>query len=332
MKALLVLSLALYAVGVGFFPSPDTTYGLASLPSLAERLIDGSLRYVFGEPSATMLFAGDIMLSRSVGKIMEKRADWSYPFHRVGELLGGADLAFANLENPISRRGQNVGSIYSFRADPRAADGLVYAGFDVLSLANNHIGDYGAEALVDTLAILEENGIAYAGAGRDYGEAYRPVVRDVRGVRVAFLAYTNLLPRAAHAPNSKPAVAYLDMDAVKSGIAAARELADIIVVSFHWGEEYHTRRSASQEEIAKAAVDAGASLVVGHHPHVAQEVERYKDGYIAYSLGNFVFDQNFSPDTSRGLLLKVTLRGKRIESVETSTVFFTPEFQPFVEE
>jgi gamma-polyglutamate biosynthesis protein CapA len=287
-----------------------------------------TLDNIFGTDEVTLVFVGDIMLSRNIGKIMATQSNWNYFFEPVAEYLQTADLAFGNFENPMSERGIKVGSIYSFRVDPRAVEGLVFAGFDVVSLANNHIWDYGREAFDDTRKILTDNGISYVGAGNDYAEAHTPVVKEVNGTKIAYLAYTDLLPGFLLRADSAPAVASPDMDAVARDVMNAKTLADIVVVSYHWGNEYETIHNADQERRAKAAIDAGADLVIGHHPHVAQEVVRYGEGYIAYSLGNFIFDQNFSPDTSWGLTLSVTIKDKKILSVEERPVTFDKTFKP----
>lgn len=283
------------------------------------------------DQDVSLVFVGDIMLSRNIGKIMQERSDWTHHFRQVAPLLREADLTFGNLEGPISARGENMGSRYSFRADPRSGEGLTYAGFDVLSIANNHVWDYGSEAFADTLRILKESGIGPVGGGANYPEAHAPLIKEVRETRIAFLAYTNLIPRSRTSRDARPAVAFLDIDTVTADVRNAKREADIVAVSFHWGEEYKTKRNAEQERIAKAAIDEGASLVIGHHPHVVQELERYREGYIAYSLGNFVFDQNFSPDTGTGMVLKVLLRNKKIARAEPLTVRFTKTFQPFLE-
>jgi len=277
---------------------------------------------------ATMVFVGDIMLSRGVGKIMAEQNNWLYPFEHVREYLQKADLVFGNLEGPISGRGRNQGSIYSFNMDPYAVQGLIDANIGVLSVANNHIFDYGREAFLDTLAVLNLSGIDAVGGGVNFEDAHRTLVRDMKGTKVAFLAYTNLLPRSFGEKDSVPATSYLDEEIMKHDIGAAKTLADIVVVSFHWGDEYSTKHNDWQERIAHEAVDAGATLVVGHHPHVVQEVEEYHGGYIAYSLGNFIFDQNFSPDTNKGLILEVKVDDKKIIGVKTIGVFFNSSFQP----
>lgn len=279
----------------------------------------------------TLLFAGDVMLSRAIGDIMQKKNDWRYPFLKISDVLKSADLVFGNLEGPISRRGARLGSEYSFRADPRAIEGLWYAGFDIVSVANNHIWDYGREAYEDTLDILRSVNINYVGGGMDYGEAHQPLIKEIKGTKIAFLGYSDLVPLGITLKESRPAVAFLDINQVISDITKVKGLADFVAVSFHWGNEYETKHTKSQEKIARAAIDAGANLVIGHHPHVVQEVEEYSGGYIAYSLGNFVFDQNFSEDTRSGLLLKVILRNKKIAELKQQRVKFTPSFQPFLD-
>jgi poly-gamma-glutamate synthesis protein (capsule biosynthesis protein) len=286
------------------------------------------LDQIFGSEEITLVFVGDIMLSRNIGQIMVREDNWNYFFEPVAEYLKSADLTFGNFENPMSDRGVKVGSIYSFRVDPRAVAGLVYGGFDVLSLANNHIWDYGREAFEDTRKILTDNAISYVGAGDDYAGAHTPVVKDVNGTKIAYLAYTNLLPGFLLRTDSAPAVAAPLIETVAQDVMRAKNVADIVIVSFHWGNEYETVHNADQEQRAKAAIDAGADLVIGHHPHVVQEVVKYGNGYIAYSLGNFIFDQNFSPDTSWGLTLKATVKDKKIISVEEYPVTFNKTFQP----
>ncbi len=279
---------------------------------------------------ATMVFVGDIMLSRGVGKIMAEQNNWFYPFEHVREYLQKADLVFGNLEGPISGRGKNQGSMYSFNMDPYAIQGLTDSHVSVLSVANNHIFDYGRAAFLDTLAVLHLSGIDPVGGGVNFEDAHRPLVRDVKGTKVAFLGYTNLLPRSWGEKDSVPATSYLDEEIMKQDIETAKTLADIVVVSFHWGDEYHTKHNPWQERIAHEAINAGASLVVGHHPHVIEEVEEYNGGYIAYSLGNFIFDQNFSEDTSKGLLLEVKVSNKKINEVKAMSVSFNSSFQPSI--
>jgi len=280
---------------------------------------------------ATVLFGGDVMLSRNIGTLMLERDGWAYPLWRIAPLLHSADITFVNLEGPISSRGTNHGSIYSFRADPRAVATLTAAGIDVVSLANNHIFDWGPEALQDTVILLDEAGIIHAGAGQNYEAAHTPAVISRGGISFAFLAYTNLVPRSFTLASSTPAVAWAEPDAIAEDIRRAREQADAVIISFHFGDEYSLTHNAFQETLAHAAIDAGATLVIGHHPHVVQEVGKYKDGYIAYSLGNLLFDQNFG-DTKKGLLLQVHFEDNTITGVQEIPVVFTSDYEPYLVE
>ncbi|MEK7608043.1 MAG: CapA family protein [Patescibacteria group bacterium] len=277
---------------------------------------------------ATMLFVGDIMLSRMVGARIIEKNDFRYPFLLAAHTLRSADLTFGNLEGPISRRGKNVGSIYSFRADPYVLEGISFAGFDALSVANNHAWDYGREAFLDTLELLDEKRIFTIGVGKDFTEAHAPKVLTAGDARVALLGYTDLVFKTLGNPESVPAIARPDIETIKTDIVRAKQEADLVVVSFHWGEEYQTKHNATQEALAHDAIDAGANIVVGHHPHVVQELEGYNGGYIAYSLGNFIFDQSFSEETMQGAALRVLLRGKGIAGAELVPIEINESFQP----
>lgn len=284
---------------------------------------------------ATLLFAGDIMLSRAVGDVIKKTNDPTFPFLKIKEYLDKADLRFANLEGPISDQGANQGSIYSFRDDPKAVQGLTYAGFNVLSVANNHILDWGRDALTQTIEFLEVNRIVPVGAGRNEPEANDPKIVEVKNNQIIFLGYTNLLPKSLNARGTTPGLSTFDLKKVTDTIRELKSFnqANVIIVSMHWGEEYQAYASAEQKRIAHALIDAGADLIVGHHPHVVQEFERYKEGWIAYSLGNFVFDQNFSSgidETERALILKVTAAENKILKVELVPMWINGDFQPEV--
>lgn len=290
----------------------------------------------------TLIFVGDVMLSRSVGRIMESRGDYKYPFLKIAALTSKADFAFANLEGPISNRGKNQGSIYSFRSDPRAIEGLLFAGFDAVSLANNHIWDWGHEALSDTIRLLKEKNIGTAGAGRNEGEANNPAIiilgdKDKElparneSSKIGLLAYSNLYPEKLEARGENPGISHFNPGAIKEAIRRLRREVDIVIVSLHWGEEYKPVSNADQKQLARAFIDSGADLIVGHHPHVSQEVEKYKNGWIVYSLGNFVFDQNFSEETVRGTAARVLVENKKVIHLEPLQIKINETFQPYLE-
>ncbi|MBZ5542561.1 MAG: CapA family protein [Acidobacteriia bacterium] len=262
----------------------------------------------------TLLFVGDVMLSRAVGARMQSEDDWTFPFTEIGATLAAADLTFGNLECPVSDVGRNRHHLYSFRADPRALEGLKFAGFDVMSVANNHAYDWGPDALLDTVRRLREAGIHPVGGGANDLEAHYPALLDLGGLRVAFLAYVNIEPKEATAAPDRPGVAWVEPERVLADIRFARPLADLVIVGLHWGVEYSARPGRDQTELAHQMIDAGADLIVGGHPHVVQPMEEYQGRWIAYSLGNFVFDQR-DPATRRAIMLQVRVEGKQIAGV-----------------
>lgn len=274
----------------------------------------------------TLLFTGDVMLSRAVGSRMAAQKDWSLPFHLIADTLHSADLRYCNLECPISDRGRNLHHLYSFRADPRAIEGLKATGFNVVSQANNHAYDWGPEALLDSLGRLRAAGIRPVGAGQNNLAAHYPLLVHVDGLRIAFLAYVDIDPKEAAAGVDRPGVAWLDPAQALADIRFARPLADLVIVCPHWGVEYALKPTRGQVELAHQMVDAGADMIVGSHPHVVQPLENYHDHWIAYSLGNFVFDQ-YDPATHRGLMLRVTVQDKQITKVLPLAIKINSSYQ-----
>lgn len=345
-KALVVVGAALelaLAVLLGFtFREARETMRLSALASFRTNLVVNQMAQrlparrapLIGDTSATLLFVGDLMLARGVEFYTEREGsgDFRFPFARASSTLRSADFTVGNLEHPISDRGRDQGSRYSLRAKPEAARALAEAGFDVVSLANNHIWDWGADALADTIAHLDAVGIRHVGAGMDEAEANRPLVVEVKGQSVAFLAWTNLYPEGLEARGANPGVSrFRDTEATQQIRALASQY-DLVVVLFHWGDEYQTRSSQAQQRIAQALINAGADLVIGHHPHVAQEIEQIGEGWVFYSLGNFVFDQGFSEETMRGLALRVTVADGRVTALEVLRTQMNEYFQPaFIE-
>ena len=276
-----------------------------------------------------LLFVGDVMLARGVGAKALSRGDWTFPFQKIAETLRAADLSFGNLECAVSDTGRDLHHLYSLRADPQAIDGLKFAGFRVLSVANNHVYDWDRPALLDTLRRLREAGIEPVGAGANDLEAHQPVVVNLGGTRIALLAYVGIEPREATAGPDRAGVAWLDPARVLEDIRLARPLADLVIVSLHWGVEYAPRPQPRQIRLAHAMIDAGADLIVGGHPHVVQPLEQYRGRSIAYSLGNFVFDQR-DPVTHRGRMLEVTVSDKQVKEVLAVPIAINRDFQPSV--
>lgn len=257
----------------------------------------------------TLLFVGDMMADRGVRGMVEKKlgGDYKKLFENVPE-IGEADIAFGNLEGPIADPsiGTRRGSRFSFRMNPLFADALGNAGFDVLSFANNHVGDYGDGAFRETLRLLEEKGIHYAGAGKNSIEAQTPVILEKEGVRIGFLAFSDVGPEWMEATETRAGQLIYRKETAQALVREVDPQVDILFVSIHFGAEY-SLASTDQENIARGLVDAGADGIIGHHPHVMQRWEWYKEKPIFYSLGNFIFDQYFSPHTMRGMVVEMTI-------------------------
>jgi poly-gamma-glutamate synthesis protein (capsule biosynthesis protein) len=258
---------------------------------------------------------GDIMLARTVG-VQVKALGPEIVFGGVQSVFDSADVLVGNLECAITASTDRQAKSYSFAAPPETAEALALAGFDVLSLANNHAMDYGSQGLSDTRENLGEFGIASAGAGANADEAHAPVILERNGLRLAFLAYVDVPKeisgfdaRTWIATVSHPGIAWADPEQMKRDIAAAKQHADLVIVLLHAGNEVTAVISnINNEQLldARTAIDAGATLVVGAHPHVLQQIERYHGGLIAYSLGNFVFDQ-YNGVANATIILRVVL-------------------------
>ena len=235
-------------------------------------------------------FAGDCLLAGHYEVEAGDSADLAF---RSSNVLEEADVAMVNLECPITTRGERVEKPYNFRMHPRYLKALLIAGIDIVNLANNHIYDFGDVGLFDTISYLDSVGISHVGAGKNRAEAHQPVVMDLRGTRVAFFGYYGG-GEAPKATATKPGVADRNIDEIRIDVRKARneQGADFVVVNLHWGTELADTPDVGQIYFAHRVIDAGADLIVGHHPHVLQGIERYKSGVIAYSLGNFLFGGN----------------------------------------
>lgn len=249
--------------------------------------------------------AGDVTFGDAVATAIASRGP-RYPWLSVASTLRGADLATANLECTVSTRGFPVpNKPFTFRGPPSAIEAAAeFAGLDVLSVANNHSLDYGRSAFFDTLALVRAAGIASVGGGRNLAAARRPAILSAGGLRLAFLGYSDINPPGFTAGSSWPGTAAADPAIIAADVRAARRRADLIVVWFHWGIELDRYPDGRQQELAAAALNAGATVVLGAHPHVLQPIVRPARGrLVAWSLGNFVFPPH-SPGTDRtGVLL-----------------------------
>jgi poly-gamma-glutamate synthesis protein (capsule biosynthesis protein) len=298
-----------------------------SLPEIEELVNEDE--EVKKEKETLLFFVGDIMLNRGVEEMIEEKGNgnFKFPFLNIAEELEKADILFGNLEGPISEEGLRVGGKYSFQFKEKSIEGLKYAGFDILSLANNHMLDYQKVSLDNTFNILSENDIDYVGAGLNEEEAFS--LKKIENYEIGFIAFTDLCPLVWRASKNNSGIACIEnQNEVIERIQDLKDLVDILIVSIHTGVEYKEEPSMNKESFFKRCIESGADLVVGHHSHVVQSVEEYKDGWIAYSLGNFVFDQGFSEETMESVILKVKIKKEEIVEVSSQKLKINNYFQP----
>jgi len=260
------------------------------------------------DPAVTLMFGGDVTLSDRVKRRLG--GDWSAALAQFPESRS-VDVAMVNLENPITDADRKrSGKRFNFRAEPESVAALEAGGIDLVTLANNHTMDYNRPGLLDTLAALDQSDIHAIGAGENITEARRPKILDVKGQRIAYFGYYNAHWHAA--TETSAGTNPRENEALAADIQAVRDQVDWVVVNFHWGEELARYPAPYQRSIARRAIDAGADLVVGHHPHVLQGAEVYKDRAIVYSLGNFIFGGH-SRSTYDTAVLKVALRDRQMK-------------------
>jgi poly-gamma-glutamate capsule biosynthesis protein CapA/YwtB (metallophosphatase superfamily) len=258
------------------------------------------------KPAIKLITVGDIYLGGRMQEYVIK--DPSYPFAATLSVLKDADLLLGNLEVPLSLRGKVwLDKTYTLQSDPRGVHALNTGNFHVVTLANNHIMDFGPDALYQTISVLKEHGILHAGAGANLSEARKPAMAKTGDLTFAILAYNNTFPLEFNAGLKKPGTAYGKLPLIVDDIKKAKEDgADFVVVTFHWSAELLEYPKDYQRQFAHKCIDAGALLVIGHHPHVLQGLEVYREGLIAYSLGNFAFG-TFSSRVKDSIILQLLI-------------------------
>ena len=306
-RRLLIASTVLFVASCSTIPAPDQNKDTVT-PSQAE------------SKHLVIAAVGDIMLDGSAREIMQEQG-YDYAFDKMRPWLQKADIAFGNLEGPLTDRGEPApDKKYLFRSPPaKVADALKAAGFDIVSLANNHSLDYGSEGLADTIAALDKVGVHHVGAGENLAVARQAAILQRNGLKVAFLAYSLTFPEEFWATANRAGTVFGYREIVEGDIRAAKQKADIVVASFHWGQESKTELRPYQVALGHAAIDAGASLVIGHHPHILQSVERYKDGVILYSMGNFAFG-SYSPNAKVSALAEIEFDGNKLTQVRLQPI------------
>ena len=264
----------------------------------------------------TIITTGDVIPARRVDQQIRLRGnDFAYPLSGTADILRQADLTVVNLEAPLIEDCAPHEEGFVFCGQPGFAAALAGAGVDIATLENNHIGNYGPEGIDATKGLLTSEGIAWA-------DAFTPAVLEVRGLRFAFVAFNGV-------------GGSFDRELIGRQIAAAREQADVVIAAFHWGAEYVTIPQAAPGiandnpvEIAHLAVDAGADLVVGNHPHWVQGLEVYKDKLIAYAHGNFIVDQMWSRETTIGVIGRYTFYDTKLVDAEFLPVIIEDSARP----
>jgi poly-gamma-glutamate synthesis protein (capsule biosynthesis protein) len=303
-----------------------------------------STQVVVVEPTHTrILFTGDINLGRCIARRTLSANvytnDYNYPFEFVADELRGADITVGSLDGSLSDESAPMHCPDSMNliGPTRMVEGLQFAGFDVLTTATNHIKDCGINgfecgnrSMFDTINTLQTAGIQSVGAGKTLSESRLPVIVERNGIRFAFLGINQIEKRVWAAENT-PGTAPLSqeyIEQIKADIASARQIADVVIVLPHWGVEYAAAPDDIQRVWARDFISAGASLVIGNHPHIIQPEENFSDKLVFYALGNFVFDQEQS-FRRESVVVEVNFVGDQIESWQLRPIsinYYT--FQP----
>lgn len=263
----------------------------------------------------TIVAVGDVVLGRGVGNRLDQQGrSFEYPFEKVRDLLIQGDIVFFNLETPIT---DSTHSLYAYpngkyilKTPTKFIESIKYAGFNMANLANNHMMDFYERGLDDTMALLDEAGIVYSGAGRNLEEARKPAMMEVKGLKTAMLGYTDMaeLVFAGEpyfefvARENKHGVAPRKMEYILEDVGKIRDSVDLVIVSLHWGVEETFTITKEMVEFAHTLIDSGVDIILGHHPHQFQGMEIYNGKPIIYSMGNFIMDQN-DPENQEGFIL-----------------------------
>jgi len=290
MAAALVVLMACILPGCGSSPTGQAAPGSGQAGDGATPEIPPP-----GPDDLSLAAVGDVMLDRGVADAIARHGLESI-LSVVAAQIRPADIAFANLECPLAATGPHDPAKMIFRAEPRTIEVLLQGGFDIVSLANNHTLDAGEGPLIETIDHLEDAGIRYVGAAREQVHGSDPVFFDARGTRIGFLAYSDLDFHYDSESRVDP-----DLTNLRAQVAAAKDGCDLLVVSFHWGVQDSETPTHRQADVARASIDAGADLILGHHPHVLQGAEVYRRRLILYSMGDFVFDARTLDEAESGI-------------------------------
>lgn len=265
------------------------------------------------DPEISILFAGDTMMDWSIKNTVKSKGP-DYPFRYVKDEVSASDYAIVNLETAVTTHSGTFSKEYNFKSDPNSLEGLKNAGFDLISLANNHTMDYQTEGLLETMDNINLYGLSYIGAGRNASEAYRSKEVIIKGKKFKFLAFSRVLPSTTWAAgeNSPGLANGYNLDLMKEIVMQESKTCDYLMVYMHWGKERSKHPELYQVNYAKTMIDAGADAIVGAHPHVLQGFQYYKGKPIAYSLGNFLFPDYVKGDSAETGLLKIHIKNGKM--------------------
>ncbi len=266
--------------------------------------------------TATFLAVGDIMLSRNVAQAIKNSGNINKPFLPMSAILNGTDFNFGNLESPVAPKYPIVGGhSLIFGAASSTLLALKDYKFQILNLANNHALDQGLAGINSTISSLDYFAIAHVGTGNSLEEAWQPAqVTTKNGIKICFIGASYASINDSGKTLNSYVARIQDLDRLKTSIKESKSLCDFVVVTLHAGTEYTRYPNLEQTTFAHSAIDYGADIVIGAHPHWVQTIEKYQGKYIFYSLGNFIFDQEWSQETKEGLTLKITVSKKQSDN------------------
>jgi poly-gamma-glutamate capsule biosynthesis protein CapA/YwtB (metallophosphatase superfamily) len=319
-KVRLGLVSALVAAVSGCTATPLPTFHPAPVSSAAPSSAAPS-----GGP-LTLAFAGDVHFTGRTAPLLDRPAT---AFGPIASVLGSADFTMVNLETAITGRGTEEPKQYHFRAPITAFDAVRAAGVDVVTMANNHVLDYGQVGLVDTLDNAQRAGFPIVGIGHNAAEAFAPLYTTVKGVKIAILAFSQVheLEFTWAAKDDRPGVAMaLDLARAVAAVRAARAAADLVIVFNHWGQEGNSCPTSEQKTFASRLAAAGADMIIGSHAHTLQGSGWMGRTFVAYGLANFVwYGNSFSTDTG---VLRLTMAGRAVARVDFVPAVVTETGQP----
>ena len=266
-------------------------------------------------PTVSLVFAGDSVLDAEAGDLIAQGGD---PFASFASYFADADIRITNLECVVATQGSAGDKMFTFRAHPRVIP-VLKRHFDAVTLANNHSGDFGPEAFAEMLGLLQSAGLAQVGGGMNLRQAHAPLVFERKGLRIAVLSYNEFQPRSFEANHNMPGTAWSEDERVVADIRAARRVhrADLVIPIMHWGWENEPVANARQRQLARRMVRAGADAVIGGHPHVTQDIERYRGKPIVYSVGNFVMKETDNANQRIGWVLRLDLDRRGVAAFST---------------